>query len=81
MEVRMGTVLLLVLAVVVLVFGYFVVRHKDEFERLFRSDIVEAREEAKEAEAKFRAQMKKFDDEARESLKKKVKRVRSIRGK
>lgn len=73
--------LFFVLIVVVLAFGYFVVRHKDDFEGLFFQDVDKVKREAKEAEDKFRAAMKKFDDEARESLKKKVKKVRSIRRK
>lgn len=73
--------LFFVLIAAVLSFGYFVVRHKDDFERLFRSDVEKVRDEAKEAEDKFRAAMRRFDDEARESLKQKVKKVRARRGK
>lgn len=69
------------LAVAVVGFGYFVVRHKDEFERLFRSDLIEAREEAKEAEDKFREAMRKLDDDAREKLSQKVKKIRARRKK
>jgi TRAP-type C4-dicarboxylate transport system substrate-binding protein len=71
--------LFFVLIAAVLFFGYFVVRHKDDFERLFRSDVEKVRDEAKEAEDKFRAAMRKFDDEARESLAKKVKKIRARR--
>lgn len=71
--------LFFVLIAAVLSFGYFVIRHKDEFERLFRSDVEKAKEEAKEAEDKFREAMRKLDDDARDKLSQKVKKIRSRR--
>jgi len=58
---------------------YFVVYHRDTFESLIKSDVEKVRDEAKEAEDKFRAAMRRFDDEARENLKKKVKKIRARR--
>jgi len=69
------------LVVVVVGFGFFVVRHKDDFEDLLKRDIVEAREEAKKFEDKTRSKLRKFDDDARDALTKKVKKIRARRGK
>lgn len=77
----MENFLLFILGILAVVFVYFLIRHKEEFERLFRADLVEAREEAKEAEDKFREAMRKLDDEAREKITQKVKKIRSRRGK
>ena len=75
----MTWLLILSLIAAVLTFGYFVIRHKEEFERLFMSDVAKAREEAKEAEDKFREAMRKLDDDARAKLSQKVKKIRARR--
>lgn len=75
----MENFLLFLLGVLVIVFVYFLIRHKDEFERLFMSDVAKAREEAKEAEDKFREAMRKLDDDARAKLSQKVKKIRARR--
>lgn len=69
------------LIVVVVGFAFFVVRHKDEFEELLKRDIVEVREEAKKFEDKTRGKLRKFDDDARDALTNKVKKIRARRGK
>lgn len=81
MEVVVELFLWFLLIVVVAAFGFFVVRHKDDFEELLRRDIVEGREEAKKFEDKTRSKLRKFDDDAREALTQKVKKIRSRRGK
>lgn len=69
------------LIVVVVAFCFFVVRHKDDFEQLLWRDVVEAREEAKKFEDKTRSKLRKFDDDARDALTQKVKKIRARRGK